>query len=209
MPRLRAGVRVPFWLLCREFNLWPNKKHKRPSGFCLSVSVYGSPSWEDFCSSILWLCASRRMESLPAQLVDTSAWKQLARVSRGFGKPWGAGAVERGRTGELHVLREMGLSGAAKIKMWLPRDFWRATAARVPVNNSINGTQNKSLQVQQIFRSFKKHRPAVGHTQPPLRWVSGFLSGHGVKLTTYVQLMLSLRMSGAMCSPVRPRGLHE
>jgi hypothetical protein len=42
------------------------------------------------------------------------------------------------------------------------------------------------------------YRPAVGHTQPPLRGVSGLLSGRGVKLTTFVQLMLSLRMSGAI-----------
>jgi hypothetical protein len=38
----------------------------------------------------------------------------------------------------------------------------------------------------------------MGHTQHPLRWLSGLLSGRGVKLTAYVQLMLSLRVSGAI-----------
>lgn len=67
-------------------------------------------------------CASRQMESLPGQLLDASVSEQLERVCRGFGKPCGAVVVGRRRTGLLFVLREVGLSGAAKIKMWLPRD---------------------------------------------------------------------------------------
>jgi hypothetical protein len=41
--------------------------------------------------------------------------------------------------------------GTAKIKMCLPRDCYRAPAMHGPVNNLINGTQNKSQLVQQIL----------------------------------------------------------
>ena len=56
-------------------------------------------------------------------MLDASVLELLSCVSRGFGKPRGSGGVVgRRRTGLLYVLREVGLSGAAKIKMWLPRD---------------------------------------------------------------------------------------
>jgi len=77
---LRKEVRIPFWLLCHEFNLWSNKKHKTalwilPKCFCIWFAIMGR-----FLQSILWLCASRRMENSPAQLLEASVWELLARV---------------------------------------------------------------------------------------------------------------------------------
>jgi len=54
--------------------------------------------------------------------------------SRGFGKRCGAVVVKRRWTGVPHVLREVGLSGAAEIKMLLLGDCYKATVMRVPVN---------------------------------------------------------------------------
>jgi len=44
-------------------------------------------------------------------------------------------------------------------------------------------------------------RPALGPTQPPIQWLTGFFpwrkSNHGMKLTTPLHLVLELRMHGA------------
>jgi hypothetical protein len=62
----------------------------------------------------------------------------------------------------------------------------------------------------EIFLFNTMSRLALGPTQPPIQWVSGLLpqvSGRGMKLTTHLHLLLSLKICGFIHSPIHLHGI--
>jgi hypothetical protein len=70
-------------------------------------------------------------------------------------------------------------------------------------NNWVTGWTGQGSNPSRGKRSSpKSSRQALGPTQNPVQWVTGFfpqrLSGQGVKLTTHLHLMAKFKMSGAI-----------
>ena len=76
----------------------------------------------------------------------------------------------------------------------------RDSAVGTPLRCGLHGPGFETSQDQEIFLFFKTSRPALWPTQPPVQWPRGFIpviKWASDKLTTHIQPVPRLRMSGA------------